>query len=90
MLDDQGELRRHVNVFVDGKNVRFTMGLATRANPESENLDFSSTLRRLTTQIVLGGGADLGKPRTYLRKRASARSASISTPSRKRIELMIG
>jgi sulfur-carrier protein len=29
VMDERGELRRHVNVFVDGENVRFLAGLGT-------------------------------------------------------------
>jgi molybdopterin synthase sulfur carrier subunit len=36
VLDDQGNLRRHVNVFVDGENVRYGDGLAARVGPDSE------------------------------------------------------
>ncbi len=36
VLDDQGQLRRHVNVFVDGDNVRYGAGLQTKVGPDSE------------------------------------------------------
>jgi sulfur-carrier protein len=36
VLNEQGELRRHVNIFVDGENVRFLGGLAARVAPDSE------------------------------------------------------
>ena len=35
-LDDQGEIRRHVNVFVDQENVRFTGGLDTPVKDGAE------------------------------------------------------
>jgi len=28
-MDEQGEIRRHVNIFVDGENIRFLDGLGT-------------------------------------------------------------
>jgi sulfur-carrier protein len=31
IMDEQGTLRRHVNVFVDGENIRFLDGLSTPA-----------------------------------------------------------
>lgn len=31
IMDEQGSLRRHVNVFVDGENIRFLDGLSTPA-----------------------------------------------------------
>ena len=36
VLDDQGDLRRHVNVFIDGDSVRFAGGLAAQVGPDSE------------------------------------------------------
>jgi len=36
VLDDRGQLRRHVNVTVDGENVRFANGLDTPVGPGSE------------------------------------------------------
>src|SRR5258708_5615891 len=36
VLDDQGNLRRHVNVFVEGENVRLGSGLATQVGPDME------------------------------------------------------
>jgi len=36
VLDDQNNLRRHVNVFVNGENVRFAQGGLTQVSNESE------------------------------------------------------
>jgi molybdopterin synthase sulfur carrier subunit len=35
MLDELGELRPHVNLFVDDKSIRFTGGLQTPVRPDS-------------------------------------------------------
>jgi len=36
VLDDQNNIRAHVNVFVNGENVRFTQGGATQVSNDSE------------------------------------------------------
>lgn len=36
VLDDQNGIRRHVNVFVNGENVRFAAGGATEVTQDSE------------------------------------------------------
>jgi molybdopterin converting factor small subunit len=34
-MDERGIVRQHVNVFVDGENIRFTAGLQTPVDPGS-------------------------------------------------------
>jgi sulfur-carrier protein len=36
VLDEQGALRRHVNIFIDGENARFMGGLAAQVGASSE------------------------------------------------------
>ena len=36
ILNEQGELRRHVNIFIDGENARFLGGLAAPVAADSE------------------------------------------------------
>lgn len=36
VLDEQGELRRHVNIFIDGENARSLGGLAAQVGASSE------------------------------------------------------
>jgi molybdopterin converting factor small subunit len=36
VLDEQGELRRHVNLFIDGENARFLGGLEAAVSADSE------------------------------------------------------
>ncbi len=36
VLDDQGQLRRHVAVFIDGQRIRDRVGLSDPVAPESE------------------------------------------------------
>ena len=36
VLDDQNNIRRHVNVFVNGENVRFAQGGLTQVSNDSE------------------------------------------------------
>jgi len=36
VLDEQGELRRHVNIFIDGENARFAGGLKAQVGAKSE------------------------------------------------------
>ena len=38
LMTEQGALRPHVNIFVDGENIRFTGGLETRVGAGSEIL----------------------------------------------------
>jgi molybdopterin converting factor small subunit len=35
VMDERGVVRQHVNVFVDGENIRFTAGLETPVDPGS-------------------------------------------------------
>ncbi len=36
VLNEQGALRRHVNIFIDGENARFLGGLSARVGCDSE------------------------------------------------------
>jgi molybdopterin converting factor small subunit len=36
VLNEQGELRRHVNIFIDGENARFLGGLSAPVGSESQ------------------------------------------------------
>ena len=36
ILNEQGELRRHVNIFIDGENARFAGGLKAQVGAASE------------------------------------------------------
>jgi molybdopterin converting factor small subunit len=36
VLNEQGELRRHVNIFIDGENARFLGGLSAAVGADSE------------------------------------------------------
>jgi molybdopterin synthase sulfur carrier subunit len=36
VLNEQGELRRHVNIFIDGENARFIGGLSAQVGPDSD------------------------------------------------------
>ena len=36
VLTERGEVRPHVNIFVDGESIRFAAGLATRVHAKSE------------------------------------------------------
>lgn len=36
VLNEQGELRRHINIFIDGENARFLGGLAAEVGNDSE------------------------------------------------------
>lgn len=36
ICDDEGELRRFVNVYIDGEDIRFLAGLATPVKPGSD------------------------------------------------------
>jgi sulfur-carrier protein len=50
VLDDQNDIRRHVNVFVDGENVRYTDGASTQVSNDSE----------IWIYPALSGGCDIG------------------------------
>ena len=50
VLDDQNDIRRHVNVFVDGENVRYTQGAATQVSNDTE----------IWIYPALSGGCDAG------------------------------
>lgn len=36
VLNEQGELRHHVNIFIDGENARFLGGLSAQVGPDSD------------------------------------------------------
>lgn len=36
VLNEQGELRRHVNIFIDGENARYMGGLSAQVGRDSE------------------------------------------------------
>ena len=50
VLDDQNDIRRHVNVFVDGENVRYTQGASTQVSNDTE----------IWIYPALSGGCDRG------------------------------
>jgi sulfur-carrier protein len=50
VLDDQNDIRRHVNVFVDGENVRYTQGALTQVSNDTE----------IWIYPALSGGCDRG------------------------------
>ena len=48
LMTEQGLLRPHVNLFVDGENIRFTGGLGTRVEGAQRDLRASRDQRRMS------------------------------------------
>ena len=71
VLDDQNNIRRHVNVFVDGENVRFMKGSATPVTHASEVWIYPALSGGVAENAALAGSR-IGRPDSLMKRKERA------------------